>query len=85
MRLQIDLEGELIRLKIAIEIIYLGRQFRLPPAMTFDVFGVRALDANMLAVPGTMPAFWTARATTMSVQVLDFPLGCHCHAPFLPR
>jgi protein-S-isoprenylcysteine O-methyltransferase Ste14 len=31
--------------------------------MTFDVLGVRALDANMQAVPGTMPAFWTTRAT----------------------
>ena len=54
------------------------------PAITFDVLGVRALDANMHAVPGTVPAFWTTRATTMSVQVFDFPLGCHCHAPFLP-
>ncbi len=52
--------------------------------MTFHVLGVRAFDANMQAVPGTMPAFWTTRATTMSVQNLIFRLAVIATFPSCP-
>jgi hypothetical protein len=51
--------------------------------MALDVLRVRAIDANMHAVPGAMATFRTSGTTFMGARILLFLLGCHSSFPFL--
>jgi hypothetical protein len=51
--------------------------FEIPPTMALDIFRVRAIEADMHAVPSAMTTPRTSRTTLVDIQMLAFLIGCH--------